>query len=231
VDQVSSTVTRYAELLSLVILAKVTERKDSNAQSRFALTDVGYGLAVEQRGRLVVATGEGADPALTTTPTLPQLGFLEKQVVAGAEESLESMRLLQQRTTVMLIDSPAVFHWQGEHQALTMRSLIWVESATGRLGQFMWLLASEPGKGEKLALPQGAFVGSPTWEERKMRVDATQFSLLGIPNPLAFALIDLPPGKRIAIPPESEAIAAQSQYSAAQFSDLVRALNGALQTP
>lgn len=228
-ERISTQVKSYAEMLSFVIAAEVKEARDANQQRRYALADVGYGLAVQQDEQLMVVSG-GELVKETTEQELPvKLGILDRQFVAGAEESLDAMRVLHRRTTVMLVDSPAVYYLAGTHQATTMRSLIWVESATGQVGQFMWLLTDRLGEPNKLALPYGTFVADSTWEERNMRVDKTQFNFLGIPGPLAFALTALPPGKHINLSPTIEPIATRRSYSEAEFSQLVRALNDVFQ--
>jgi hypothetical protein len=230
-DRISTPVKNFAEMLSFVIAAEVKEVGDANQQRRYALADVGYGLAVERKEQLVVVSGgELVDDS--AEPDAPvELGLFDRQFVAAAEESLDAMRVLHRRTTVMLVDSPAVFYLAGTHQAATMRSLIWVESATGKVGQFMWLLTERPGEPKKLGLPYGTFVAESTWEDRKMRVDETQFNLFGIPGDLAFALTALPPGKRIGLSPDIEPIATRRSYSEAEFSQLVRGLNALFQVP
>ena len=222
--KVSSTVVQYAELLHFVVLADV-QRQRVGDNVRHHLVEVGFGLAISKSGALIVASGPraaGLEP--------PELGILENQVVRGAAASLDEMRIIGRRSTLMLLDSPAVFSLRGEHQALIMRTLIWVDPLSGKLGHLLWLLKENPNGQLELALPAGAYLPTPFHEQREMRVDADEFNYLGLPGPLGFALVRLPPGKAVAMEGPLATLASRKEYTTEQLRQLIAALNAALRT-
>lgn len=222
--KVSSTVVQYAELLHFVVLADVQSQRVGDSV-RHHLAEVGFGLAISKSGALIVASGPqvaGLEP--------PELGILENQVVRGAAASLDEMRIIGRRSTLMLLDSPAVFSLRGRHQALIMRTLIWVDPLSGKLGHLLWLLKEKQNGQLELALPTGSYLPTPFHEQREMRVDADEFNYLGLPGRLGFALVRLPPGKAVAMEGPLAPLASRKEYTTEQLRQLIAALNAALRT-
>lgn len=225
VQSLSSTVLRYAEMLHLVVLADVQKtRSGEGAEPRYHLRKVGFGLAVSAGGALQVVTGP-RDPELTP----PELGILDAQVVAGAADSLDQMRVLARRTTLALIDSPAVFHEDGTNHHRLMRMLIWVDPASGRLGQLLWLLRQESSGQLRTALDHAVYLPTPFHEKRQLYVDENEFNIFGLPKAKAFALVRLPPGRPIPLDESLTVTLSRSSYTTEQLGAFVREVMRALQ--
>lgn len=217
VQSLSSTVLRYAEMLHLVVLADVEKVTPEDGQTpRHRLRRVGFGLAVAAGGALQVVTG----PRDSELPQ-PELGILDSQVVAGAAESLEEMRVLARRTTLALIDSPAVFHQGGENRHRILRMLIWVDPASGRLGQLLWLLREQSDDQLRMALNHAVYLPTPFHEKRQLTVDDDEFNFFGLPKPKAFALVRLPPGRPIPIEGSLGQVLSRRSYSTEQLREFV----------
>ncbi len=121
IDAVSRAVKRYAELWKFVIVARTQPVQEAssdpeNDPPRYQLDDVGVGLAMARSGDLIVASGKtgaggnGTDPNVVersgaeTKP--PRLGLIEQQLLNAAEESLDQMRVVARRSTLVVFDSP-----------------------------------------------------------------------------------------------------------------------------
>lgn len=153
IGKISTNVIEYAEMLSLVILAKKERELETGA---YRLADIGVGLAVRESENLVVTSGP-----VSNLP-VPAFDLLTRTVLDTAAKSLDEMRLVARRTTLVIYDSPAIFRRGQENVQLTMRSLIWISPQTGQIGQLVWLLDAA-GVGFKPAFNECVTFTQPLW--------------------------------------------------------------------
>jgi hypothetical protein len=227
--QVSTLVTNYAEMLSLVIVARI-EPERSEEPRNYQLRSIGVGMAIRQGDDFVVVTGDDSAAAATSSDENPppRLDMLQKQVVRGASNSLDQMRVVARRTTLILFDSPAVVRLQDRNQSVVMRNLIWVESSSGRIGNLVWLLQPDGKEGMKPALDEARFLPPPFLEQRSLYVDSSQFTL-GIPSSTAFALTQLPAGDPVPLSGRLTELASLPSYEYAQLAELASGLTRVMQ--
>jgi hypothetical protein len=249
VDGVSALIKGHAELLAFVVLARVEWRTTDAASGAQAadpspgeaagpartavLADVGVGLATTVDGKLQVASGpEVVVPRGATVPPVgigrpAPLGFIGSRVLASAEQSLDDMRVVARRTTLVIYDSPAVIAIDGRNRSCYVRSIIWVEPKTGKLHHAIW--AMQRGQRELWipAMEQGVYLPVPFEEDRVLRVESDRFTF-GLPAATAFGMAKLPPGLPFSLQGSLAELACQSEYDEASLADLAGALVGAL---
>lgn len=248
VDQITQLVKENAELLSFVLLARVERpakpaspatppslANESDASDADAtpeptlppaiLADVGVGLAMKVGGRWQVVSGPAtADPDLIAAKRPgPDLGFLSTQVLRTAARSLDDMRIVVRRTTLVIHDSPAVLKVGDQNTQAVVRSMIWVEPASGRLHHILWTLQRGMRDVWMPAWDQGVYLPVPTIEDRVLHVQADRFTL-GIPSATAFGLNDLPPGYRFSLAGQLADLACRPEYDEATLAQLATQL-------
>jgi hypothetical protein len=106
------------------------------------LADIGVGLAMKVGGRWQIVTGPIAsnpDSYAARRPA-PGLGFISSQVLRTAARSLDDMKIVVRRTTLIIHDSPAVLKLGDQNISGMIRSMIWVDSKTGKLHHILWTL-------------------------------------------------------------------------------------------
>ncbi len=227
VDAVSEIVKKHAELLSFVLLARV-ERSADAASPSATLEEVGIGLATAIDGRLQVVSGPPAAESRSDTQS-PQaeLGFIGNRVLRSAERSLDEMRVVVRRTTLLIYDSPAVIKLNGGNQISVVRSMIWLEPQSGKLHHAIWAMQ----KGGQVpwvpALEHGVYLPVPFEEDRILHVDTKRFSF-GIPAATAFALASLPPGYPFSLAGGLGESACRESYDESQLRELASGLISAL---
>lgn len=220
----SEIVKTHAELLSFVVAARV-ERIEDSEPPEYMLRDVGVGLATEIDGRLRVVTGPvapGQQPLRSV-----HLGFIANRVVTTAERSLDAMRVVVRRTTLVIFDSPAVLHLRGANRDAVVRSMIWIEPDSGKLHHALWALRKGNQRQWDLALEQGVYLPVPFEEDRILHVDGDQFRF-GIPTANAFGLASLPPGLPFTLEGRLGELACQATYDEDALGQLAADLINAL---
>jgi hypothetical protein len=249
VDDVSDLIKGHAELLTFVVLARVEWRSavaaensdaadsrssDTSAPGRSAvLADVGAGLATTVDGKLQVVSGpEGVSGPGDAVPSPgfgppADLGFIGNRVLASAERSLDDMRVVARRTTLMIYDSPAVIAIQGRNRQCQVRSMIWVEPKTGKLHHALWVMQRGQRDMWIPGLEQGVYLPVPFEEDRLLRVESDRFTF-GLPAATAFGLAKLPPGLPFSLEGSLGALACQSGYDEASLAELAAQLVAAL---
>ncbi len=243
VEGIAKLVKENAELLSFVVLARVEDRpveeassaapmesgaSGANTQRRAVLADVGVGLAMKVSGQWQVVTGPaaaaGSESALSS---VPELGFVSGQVLKTAAESLEDMRVIVRRTTLLIYDSPAVVKIAGQNQEVTVRSMLWIESSSGRLHHALWVMRHGSRQHWMPAFEEGVYVKVPMVEDRVLHVQADRFTF-GIPSATALGLDALPPGRRFSLAGRLGELACQTVYDEATLGELATTLVAAL---
>ncbi len=223
-DAVSETVKKHAELLSYVLVAQVEQVKNQNPP-RHVLREVGVGLATEIDGRLRVVTGPVAPDQQPLRSV--HLGFIANRVVTAAQQSLDDMRVVVRRTTLVVFDSPGVIHLNGSNRYAVVRSMIWVEPLNGKLHHALWVIGKGGRRAWEPALDHGVYLPVPFEEDRVLHVDGQQFRF-GIPNATAFGLASLPPGYPFSLDGALGELACRETYDEDALSALATGLIAAL---
>jgi len=200
------------------------------------LADIGVGLAMKVGGRWQIVTGPiASDPeSYAARRPAPGLGFISGQVLRTAARSLDDMKIVVRRTTLIIHDSPAVLKLGDQNISGMIRSMIWVDSRTGKLHHILWSLQRGVREPWVPALDYGVYVPVPTIEDRVLHVQADRFTL-GIPSATAFGLNDLPRGHRFSLSGPLASLASRTEYDETDLSDLadrvIQALRQSPQTP
>ena len=231
VEKVSTMVASLAEMLSLVEVARVEVEPSSTTNGigpKYRLGDVGVGLAVRRGDTFVVVSGAADTPSADNRP---KLDFIQNQVVASASKSLDDMRIIARRTTLILFDSPAVVRQNNENMDLILRTLVWVEASTGKLGKLIWLLkpGDQDSNIQELALDEICFLPPGFKGAPGLYVDSELFTF-GVPSSRAFALTRLPNGRKVQLQGDLATLAGQKEYSTQQLGMLVAGLSAALKS-
>jgi len=249
VEDVSDLVKGHAELLTFVVLARVEWRpaipagssdaarsrsSEGSAAARTAvLADVGAGLATTVDGNLQVvsgpavvrAAGGGVSPERIGPSA--DLGFIGNRVLASAERSLDDMRVVARRTTLVIYDSPAVIAIQGRNRQCHVRSMIWVEPKSGKLHHALWVMQRGQRDMWIPGLEQGVYLPVPFEEDRVLRVESDRFTF-GLPAATAFGLAKLPAGLPFSLEGSLADLACRSGYDETSLADLAAQLVDAL---
>lgn len=223
-DELSELVQKHAELLCFVLMARV-EPVAASDPPQYVLSDVGVGLAAKIDGRLRVVTG----PVATGKQALRSvhLGFIANRVVSSAEQSLDAMRIIVRRTTLMIFDSPAVLHLRGANRDVFVRSMIWIEPDSGKVHHALWAIRNGQQRAWEPALDHGVYLPVPFEEDRILRVDGDQFRF-GIPTASAFGLAALPPGLAFPLEGNLADLACRAAYDEDALGKLAAGLIAAL---
>lgn len=192
------------------------------------LADIGVGLATRVAGRLQVVSGPPAWPgsAAAASPA-PELGFISGQVLRTAAESLDEMRLVARRSTLMMYDSPAVVLIADRNTEAVVRSLIWVEAASGRLHHMLWVMQRGRRQHWMPGLEFGVYMKVPLVEDRVLHVEADRVTF-GIPSATAIGLAKLPPGYRFSLAGELGELACRTAYDECSLAQLAAKLIASL---
>src|SRR5690606_29037487 len=167
IDGVSETGRDHAALLSFVLVARV-ERTEDQDPPRHLLRAVGVGFATEIDGRLRVVSG----PVSPNRQPLRSVhrGFIANRIATAAERSLDDMRVVVRRTTLVVFDSPAVIHLNGSNRHTVVRSMIWVEPISGKLHHALWAIQKGGRRAWEPALGHGVYLPEPFEEDRILHV-------------------------------------------------------------
>jgi hypothetical protein len=227
VDAVAEIVIKHAEFLSFVLLARVEQSSDRDPPVSL-LRDIGVGLATMIDGRWTVVSGPAdLEPQGAGDPPLADLGFIANRVLQSAERTLDDMKIIVRRTTLILYDSPAVINLSGSNQLAVVRSMLWIEPHSGKLHHAMWALQKGQRQPWVAALEQGVYLPVPFEEDRILHVDSRQFRF-GIPAATAFALASLPPGYPFSLAGRLGELACQETYNEAELRELAVGLIASL---
>lgn len=218
VSAASSRVRDYASLFNLVILADVAQ----DAEGIYRLQKAGMGFTTKVNGHNTVVTAD------TANGHGANLGFVARQVLEANEESLKDIKVVVRSRNHLLFDAPTIMLYEGEHEPMMVRYLIWASPKTGRVSSFVWLLentseeeAYRPVEDAIQMLPENMR------EDRVLNVKGDRF-LFGIPAKDAFALVRIPQGRAIRYTERLSKMAGLRNYDAGQFTELLQALTAAV---
>jgi hypothetical protein len=216
---VSNSVREYSQMFNLVFLANVRQRDDKT----FELEKYGVGFSMKINGLNTVITTDthkqlGAD-----------LGMIGRSVFAANQESLSKIKEVARFTNCALFDAPTMMLYEDDHCLMTVRYLIWVSHATGRITTFVWLLDREGESGaHRVVEPTVQLLPENMREDRVMNVMGDRFTF-GIPSKDAFALVRIPQGRPVNITQRLAQVAGAETFDAARFRELLEAIGDAAQ--
>jgi hypothetical protein len=217
VQGLSSTIFEFAGLTHPAIVASVVKLRDPGQPATYQLHQVGIGLTVPRDGRHVVVTSE----------TASQLGFefdfVRRQVIAHTERQLEQVVQVARNSENVLFDIPAVLFRDQQHQAMTIRHLVQLDPDQGEVSTILWLLRTDQSGRYRLVEDSMEILPAGFQEDRRIHVQRDKF-ILGIPTPEAFAMVDIPRGRRLPIPANVERWASASAFMEREFSSLTEAI-------
>ncbi|MGE3807549.1 MAG: hypothetical protein AB7K24_23035 [Gemmataceae bacterium] len=195
-------------LIFTCMLARVEQRDGVHV-----LADYGIGIGVTIQGQDTIVS-----PA-TQAALGAELGFFKREVLTRSFAALGRNAQVARSEAMVLFDSPAVIIRDGQHQQAYYRHAVLVEPRTGRLETLIWtVLLDKEGRpagaaGEIVCFPQNLI------EEPDLHVAGSEFTL-GLPSDLAFACVDLPPGKRYDLPADIQSLCGQANLTAAEAQQL-----------
>ncbi|QDT12387.1 hypothetical protein [Planctomycetes bacterium K23_9] len=220
IEKLSSGIRDAATAFSLTILATVSPPQQPGGQ--YVLRNVGVGYSVPIRGVPTIVTES------TANELGGGLGFISRKILGSSVTELAQVNTIVQTTTLLVFDAPSVMLRNGKHLKLVTRHMIWIDPVTGEGATIVWLLGNNAqGQLTPVNEPLRLFAHG-TKESKRIHVDGNEFSLLGFPNEKAFALEDLPPGKKVPWTRELAAIAALPKYSLQQIPELSQKMNDAI---
>ena len=228
VDAVTATIRDSATKTNLVVMATIAKGQ-SNRKPRFELAELGVGYSTDVSGQQKIVTGETVDQLGGS------LGFIAKQVLKKNQAAMVQVKVVAESRTLQLFDAPTIFLVNGSHQRCLTRHLIWIDPNTGAGAMLIWLIRptdknANPNlsnSGFKCLNTPMRLVRFGVVEKRGIHVDGNEFTF-GIPSEMAFALVDLPPGTKIAWTEPAKAVAGKSVYRDTDIDELSKALNQAI---
>jgi hypothetical protein len=178
-----------------VIVADV--RADPASPLGLRLARVGLGLAVPDRDK-------GADTVVRpgdSGPASSPLGFVDRQVLAGASEELVKARLVARTPTFAVLAAPTELAVGGAHQKAYVLYALLVTRGDGgrpcRVKTLVWSIPAEP----RRRTPPGHLAALAPGLIFRCGLDVSAERLLGtIPLGWSFAMRSLPPGEAVAVP-------------------------------
>lgn len=224
VNSIPESIRQTVSAFDLVILATVAQTKDDSGNPTYVLKEVGAGYCKLIEGRSIVITSD------TQRELGANLGFVGRQMLRTNEGQLQNAALIAKSDTTLVFDAPTLLLRNDKHVELITRHFVWVDRRTGLCSALVWLL--NPTENGSLSIYQEP----PRWfpenmkEDRRVHVDGDHFLLGGIPTDKAFALEDLPPGKKAEWTERAQRVAKLSSYDKTSFQELVGALNECLQS-
>lgn len=191
-DDVSASIKETVVGFTFSILATVRPLKtpsDSGEAPRHELVEVGVGNCMTVNERLTVVAPDATIEGLS-------LDFLGKQVLNAKQKSLGGITCVGTHGTAVVFDVPTLMLRGDEHEDLIVRHLVRIDASSGACSTCAWLVSTdEDGSLEPVDEPLRIIDGG-TREERPIHVDGSRFTF-GLPTKRAFAVEDLPPGRRV----------------------------------
>ena len=189
---VSESIQEAVTEISLAILATIRPMEASVAEGtapRHALVEVGIGHCMRVNDKLVVVAPDATIAGFS-------LDFLGRQVLNAKQKSLGEIVCVGSHGTAVVFDAPSLMLRGDVHEDLIVRHLVRIEPQSGICSTCAWLVSTDDdGSLEPVDEPLRIIDGG-TREERPIHVDGRLFTF-GLPTKRAFAVEDLPPGRRV----------------------------------
>jgi hypothetical protein len=206
-----------ATLFRTAILADV--RRVSGANTRYVLRRVGLCLCVPVDGVDTVVTPESA----SDQPF--DLGFVERQVLARAQERLEKTRLVARSPTFAVLAAPTDIKVVSAHKHALLTYVLLLDPQSGRLRTVLWAVSAD----QKRRTPPKSLTLLPKGLVYTCGLDVVAERLLGaLPVNWSFAMSALPPGRRIEFPDSLREWSVDPKKIATQSAAFEQAIRAAL---
>ena len=189
-DKVSASTAKYAGFLFTAILADVQPTQQPQGDARFLLSNFAVGVGTRLNGQQDVVLSSDTQERLGA-----KLGFLEKQILSGGEKQLTQMRCVARSRSMAILDTPSVMVVGGKHCKITLRYALLVEPRTGRLDTLLWALEDAERAEDSEPLTPIQLLPPDKIVDCQLHVDPKEFTF-GIPSSLAFAMLEMPPGRQ-----------------------------------
>lgn len=194
VDKLHYLARSMAEFLFTAMAARVVAYRNGDAL-QYRLEAVGIG----------VGTRIGEHDVIISSDTQRQLGAglgpLKAIVLSRAEEHLSKILRVAASERMMIVDAPSIMYLEGEHRKIVLRYLFVVNPLTGQLATIVWRIDLDE-HGRYLPVTGPAVLVRPNLVATSpLHVDGGKV-YWGIPSNEAFAIVRLPPGTPIDVPPE-----------------------------
>ncbi|HEY5315361.1 MAG TPA: hypothetical protein VIK18_22710, partial [Pirellulales bacterium] len=193
VDQVSPSTLELAGLFFSAIVVKARAH-DAGGRRRYQLERMAIGLGTQVDGKDTILSHSDASYRQLGA----KLSWIAGLVLSKTEEHLNQILIVARSPTMALVDSPATWVRNGQHVPVMVRYACLVDPRDGRIYTLAWLLDKQAA-GYRLADATLVLMPPNLVANCDMHVDASKF-VLGIPGADAFAVCQLPPGTRVALP-------------------------------
>ncbi len=208
---------RMASRFSTVMLANVG-RTNLN---QYQLQNVGVGCTAKINGKDTIVCPDthkklGAD-----------LGFFEGILLKEMCKRQTEVMLVGYRPTTGIIDVPAAVRWRGKNQMMIIRYALLVDSNTGELDSFVWLI--EPDEADRQSvITDIQWLARNCVDQCVLHVDAREYRFGAIPSDTAYAARSIPRGQQqLRVTESTQSLLGKKQFSAAdvtQVEQLLRSL-------
>jgi hypothetical protein len=191
-DDVSESIRTAVSGFTFAIVATVRPVDASAAEPdapRYRLVEVGIGYSMLVNDRLTVIAPDAAIPGLS-------LDFLGRQVLNAKQKSLADIECVGKHATAVAFDVPTLMLRGDEHEDLIVRHLVRLDPQSGLCSTCAWLVTAEDDDASTPVEEPLRIIDGGTREARSIHVDGRRFTF-GLPTKRAFAVEDLPPGRRV----------------------------------
>ena len=195
---------RMASWMFTAFVADVTPELPGHP-TRYRLRALGLGLGSSSNGRDIVYTPE------TAKQFGVNLDWITKEILTKGYATQRMAVTVLHGSSFALMDTPVWFRCTDKNRLVRYRYALLVDPPTGRLDVLVWSLGGDGGGCNELT--ELVRVLPDTIDEAELVPDPTEFNAAGIPTDAAFAVEKLPPGRRIAIPPELRGLAAHTRFT------------------
>jgi hypothetical protein len=192
--EVDALTRRLVALVFTVIAADVRSEPDPQPGGPYFLASVAAGVGTQVKGQDMIVSSK------THARLGSEFGLLETAVLAGAEDNMQRMRCVARSPTMAVVDAAGILLIDGAHREITLRYLLLVDSASGRLDTLVW--AIRPDDGGRLVDDTIQVLPPGKTETCWLHIDPGKF-ILGVPTRLAFAAVEIPQGQTVLAMPES----------------------------
>ena len=222
-DDVSDSIKEAVARFTFAILATVRPVDASDVEAvgpRHELVEVGVGYCMLVKDRLTVVAPDASIAASS-------LDFLGRQVLSAKHKSLGEIGCVGRHEMAVVFDAPTLMLRGDDHEDLVVRHLVRLDPRSGLCSTCAWLMtAAEDGSLRPVDEPLRLIDGG-TREDRPIHVDGRRFTF-GLPTKRAFAVEDLPPGRRVDWSTTLRTAADVPAYSDAAIERLVTELDTAV---
>lgn len=194
-----------AKLLSVSIVANV-DVVNVGERSLYRLERAALGLGTKINSQDVIINSD------TQSQLGAKLGIVARTVLSGTEAEVKLIKQVLRSWDLLIFDVPTIVMLREEHKRLIVRYALVLDATSGQLNTLVWLIDRNDA-GEYLQAVGTMNLLRPNMvEDRQLSIDANEFTL-GIPSSKAIAMVRIPPGHPIAIPPQLLSVASAPRFS------------------